>query len=124
MWISEKTARGPEKRQNLTGITTIGGGNAAVYTDVELRKTAVYSPGGYFWYPKVGQDVIVIKSDDKEICIAGSRQEEIPAGMEKGDVFIKSDGAAIIKIKKSGKIILSGQVEVEGSLKVNGNEIE
>ena len=88
MWLSKVIAKSGSEDNAMTGITTIGGDNAAVQTDVELRNTVLYSPGGYFWRPKAGQNVLVIKSGDKEVCVSGVRQENFPDDFGRDDICI------------------------------------
>ena len=124
MWLSKVIAKSGSEDNAMTGITTIGGDNAAVQTDVELRNTVLYSPGGYFWRPKAGQNVLVIKSGDKEVCVSGVRQENFPDDFGRDDICIMTSGGTAIYVKDNGQIVLTGNVEVEGSLKVNGTAIE
>ena len=128
MWLSKRSAEVPGERSAQMGGVTIGGGNVAVYTDMEQRGLELLSPGGYMWRPKVGQDVLVIKCGGESV-IAGARQSETPSEFMAGEVYIKSDGGAAVYLKNDGTIafsgdaVINGTLSVQGRLFVNGNEI-
>ena len=128
MWLSKKAVELHEESIAQIGGVTIGGGNVAVYTDVEQRGLELLSPGGYTWRPKVGQDVLVIKCGG-EAVVAGAKQSGTPADFTAGEVYIKSDGAGSIYLKNDGSLVVSGDtvingtLSVQGRLFVNGNEI-
>lgn len=121
MWIGKEMARATRPREDSTvvdlGVTTIGGASAAVETRGEDRDLPVYGPGGYFWQPKAGDKVLVIKGgvSGDEQCVAGAAQAEPPENMEKGDIYI-SNGATSIYLHASGRI------DIDGSLYINGVE--
>ncbi len=104
-----------------SGTATIGGENAAVYTDRELRGLPVYGPGGFTWRPRAGQELLVIKRGGEGFCIAGAKQGSVP-GLENGEICISSGGAQIL-LKNSGSVRIAGRVEIEGGLFVNGSPI-
>jgi len=103
------------------GITTIAGGSAGVVTRGEVRSLPVYGPGGYIWMPESGGAVLVIKGGPggEEQCVAGTRQQAAPEGMQPGEVCIQSPGGSIF-LKRDGTIRLRGDVRLEGTLTVNG----
>ena len=122
MWLSEKLGSTNEPSAGI-GEVTIAGETAAVYTDAEHRSLSVFSPGGYIWRPKVGDNVLVIKCGGNEMCVAGLDQSNGPAGMEAGEVYIKSNAGASIYLKNDGRIVLGGKVYIDGSLYLNGNAL-
>jgi len=103
------------------GVTTIAGGSAGVVTRGEVRSLPVYGPGGYIWMPESGGTVLVIKGGPggEEQCVAGTRQQAAPEGMQPGEVCIQSPGGSIF-LKRDGTIRLRGNVRLEGTLTVNG----
>lgn len=121
MWLADRD-RGRSSEAASIGRVTIGGGNTAVVTDRERRGSVFFAPGGYYWMPSVGDSMVVIKSEDNEVCCFDREVREMPEGMSEGDVLITS-GSAEIHIKKSGQIVIKGDVTVEGRLSVNGTEI-
>ena len=120
MWLSKRMAMQSVNTAEV-GAVTIGGEASAVMTDSEHRNVTVYTPGGYAWRPKVGEDVLVIKSGENELSILGRGAEEIE-GLAPGEVNIKSDSASVL-LKNDGTIRLTGRIEIDGSLYLNGNEI-
>ena len=121
MWIGKEMARATRPREDSTavdlGITTIGGTSVAAETRGEDRDLPVYGPGGYFWQPKAGDQVLVIKGgvSGDEQCVAGTAQVEPPEDMEPGDICL-SNGAASIYLHASGRI------DIDGTLYINGVE--
>ena len=127
MWLSKQTVSGRKEERIYTGDVTMSGEQVGVYTDTERRNVLVYAPAGYFWMPKANQNLLIIKNAEGENCAIGAETGEFPAGMESGEVYIKSEGAYIwIKnkeIEMGGDIHMSGRVNITGSLTVNGTQI-
>lgn len=73
------------------------------------------------WKPALGQDVLVIKADSAppEQLLLSAPSGASPAGFSAGEVYIYSNKASVY-IKNDGVICISGEVEIEGSLTVNG----
>ena len=74
MWLSGQHKRPAEQSEGQTGIVTMSGGETAVLMDSERRGLQVYSPAGYRWTPRVGQQVLVVQGKGEAPCIAGVRQ--------------------------------------------------
>ena len=123
MWLSKQMTDTPENTASQVGRVTIGGDTGAVYTDSEKRNVVLFTPGGYVWRPSAGQDVMVMKTADGTNGAVGCLSEDIPAGFETGEVYIKSKTGASVWLKNDGRITLSGRVDIDGSLFINGNEI-
>lgn len=121
MWISRQMKTAPPTADADLGVTTIAGGSAGVVTRGEVRSLPVYGPGGYIWMPESGGTVLVIKGGPggEEQCVAGTRQQAAPEGMQPGEVCIQSPGGSIF-LKRDGTIRLRGNVRLEGTLTVNG----
>ena len=118
MW-TEKQNREAETE---IGRVTIGGNPTAVETRGEIRNLPVYGPGGYFWTPKQGDRVLVIKGGPggEEQCVAGTRQGQIPDGMGPGEVYLFTPGGNSVYLQSDGSIRLEGDIRIQGSLTVNG----
>ena len=97
------------------GVTTIGGGEAAVMTRGEDRALPVYGPGGVVWAPKVGDTVLVIKGGcgREERCIAGALSRREGTELAPGELGLFSDMASIV-------LRGDGTVEIQGDLVING----
>lgn len=119
MWISERISKAAAaEAENVSlGRVTIGGSSAGVLTDGEARGVAVVSPGGYVWAPAVGQSVLVMKSGGESFILGQTGTEQVE---EAGEVYIKSNGGAAVRLKNTGEIVLEGTVEIKGNLIVNG----
>lgn len=122
MWLGKRTVQNPIGRQTDVGLVTIGGSDAGVYTNLERRAVATYAPGGYFWLPKEGKNMLLVRAADGENCIAGAEQTGCPKTLEAGEVFIMSDGdAAHIYFGNDGSIQILGEVAVSGDLHIQGD---
>ena len=122
MWLGKRTVQSRRGRQTDVGLVTIGGSGAGVYTNLEKRQVAAYAPGGYFWVPKAGKNMLLVRAADGESCIAGAEQTDCPRALTAGEVFIMSDqDAAHIFIQNGGSIQVLGSMTVDGGLHVSGN---
>lgn len=108
-----------ESAEAEVGVTTIGGGEAAVLTRGEDRSLPVYGPGGLVWTPKAGDTVLVIKggSGREEQCIAGALARRETDELEPGELRLYSGGASLT-LRNDGAVEIEGRLVVNGSLYV------
>ena len=108
-----------ESAEAEVGVTTIGGGEAAVLTRGEDRALPVYGPGGLVWTPKAGDTVLVIKggSGREEQCIAGALARRETDELEPGELRLYSGGAPLT-LRNDGTGEIYGRLMVNGSLYV------
>lgn len=108
-----------ESAEAEVGVTTIGGGEAAVLTRGEDRALPVYGPGGLVWTPKAGDTVLVIKggSGREEQCIAGALARRETDELEPGELRLYSGGASLT-LRNDGTVEIYGRLMVNGSLYV------
>ncbi|MCI9513226.1 MAG: hypothetical protein HFF60_01690 [Oscillospiraceae bacterium] len=108
-----------ESAEAEVGVTTIGGGEAAVLTRGEDRSLPVYGPGGLVWTPKAGDTVLVIKggSGREEQCIAGALARRETDELEPGELRLYSGGASLT-LRNDGTVEIYGRLMVNGSLYV------
>lgn len=133
MWLSKR--EGHEKKESaeaLTGPVTLSGAELGAWLEGERRNLAVFSPGGYHWAPKVGDEILVLKAGQsgEQPCAVGVAERE---GLEPGEILIQS-GAAAIRISPGGTIQLSttkggismsgtGNIDLVGTFTVNGQVV-
>ncbi len=122
MWLSNRKTRA-ETYGASVGEVTIGGRKTALYTDGEKRNSTFFSPGGYYWIPSCGQNMIVIKGEDNEVFCMDREVTQLPIEMQEGEVYIVSDGKASLYLKNDGTIQISGDISVSGRMFINGTEI-
>lgn len=131
MWISKQMKEAKPTAGAELGVTSIGGGQAGVFTRGEVRALPVFGPGGYVWQPRNGDQVLVIKGGPggEEGCIAATSQIQPPPNMQPGEVYLSAGNGTAIYLKcdgsveVQGKIQLNGSVNVTGSLHVNGRPV-
>lgn len=130
MWLSKNTVSERRTDAAETGITTIGGSVAGVYTDTENRNVRVCTPGGYFWMPTAGEELLVIKDSGGSRSAAGVVMPQPPEDLAAGEIYIRSAGGCGIHLKNDGRVViegeieLSGRVDVRGGLYVDGTKVE
>lgn len=119
MWLAQQAASaGAEKRFGAgSGSVSIGGGSAAVMLDGEKREIATACPGGFFWTPKAGQEVLVLKDDSGGRYILGVLDGGVP-----DKLAIKAGNAAMYL--NSDGVSLEGDIRINGRLYINGTDIE
>lgn len=120
MWLSKQVAAADaEASAAAQGRISIGGAAPAVVVDGELRDARVFAPGGYGWLPRPDDQVLVL--DAGAPCVAGVR-EACPRPLAPGQVCIYA-GEAVILLGADGKIEIEGNVDISGSLRLNGAEL-
>ena len=119
MWISDrsKTAAVTAGAADM-GVVTVAAREAGVYLGTERRWLPVMAPGGYRWRPRLGEQVLVVKTgtDGESGCIL-AKQEEEPDELLPGEVEISGRECRV-------KLNAAGDVELWGNVKVNGVPIE
>lgn len=106
------------------GVTTIGGGSAAVVTRGEQRELETFAPGGLVWQPQAGDTVLVIKGGVgcQERCIVGADTTSFtPENMAAGELFLYSTGGSSIYLKNDGSIAVKGDIRLDGDLDIEGD---
>ena len=127
MWLSERVSG--ERREKpcgcSVGVVTIGGDKPCVFTQGEIRSAELVSQG-CLSLPRVGDEVVVLHSDEGDHAIVGKIEKNLPQMAEEDEVYITTAGGRI-QIKKNGeiciegaKLLLKGSTEILGSLKING----
>ncbi len=125
MWLSKKTieAGGEKKSECKTGIVTIGGQTPCVMTEGEIRNAQRLNCGSAY-IPAAGDTVLLIKTEDGECIVAGRPEGQVPNGAEAGEVYITNKtGNAFICLKNTGEILISGKMQVQGEVYINGNAL-
>lgn len=115
MWLSERAAGKKESAAQI-GVATIGGEAVGVSTELERRNLKLCAPGGYFWRPRAGESLLIIKcgGEDGESCVAGAQQGGAPEGMENGEVYITSAAGAALWLRNDGRILMTGDLYLNG----------
>lgn len=121
MWLSERAALGARESASDSeiGVVTAGGQSPSVMLAGEQRKLEVASPGGIFWTPARGEQVVVTRCGD-ELFVTGALGTA--PEMSTGELCLKS-GKASVRLSPDGNIELRGTVNVAGTLLLNGVDI-
>ena len=110
MWLSKQIAHGAEAALPVAeGTVTVGGQAPAVLTDGEERDVCILSPGGYYWRPAVGSEVLL--SRNGKPAVLGRLQE--PCTLLPGEVRI-STGKAAIRLLPDGSVHFTGEIYLNG----------
>lgn len=105
MWLSER--KSAKQNDALTGNVTLSGEKCAVMGFSEHRDIGIYTPGGYYWRPCVGDEVLVLKDGG----IMGRRCSDM--GLSPGEVCIRSAGGAEIRLLNDGTVHIKGKIVEE-----------
>ena len=111
MWMAKKLTQKKKPSAAARGTVSIGGAEAAVLAEGEMRALRALAPGGYVWRPKSGAQVLVMKGEDK--CILGELDGSGPS-LAPGEVCIHSLGGASITLRNDGRVDITGEVFING----------
>lgn len=133
MWLSKR--EGHEKKKPAeaqTGPVTLSEGELGAWIEGERRGVALFSPGGYHWRPKVGEQILVLKAGEngEQPCAVGMAESE---NLSPGEILIQSGDAAIrltpggelqLRTKKSNiSMTTGGNISLVGTFTVNGEVV-
>lgn len=113
MWTSERSRRLPVREAEAElGLVTLSGDPAGVVLGGERRQVPVYSPGGYFWRPREGERVLVLKTggEGESPCVVGKVPEQ--TDLRPGEVCVKGGGSTVLLGERC--LDLSGEVTING----------
>ena len=120
MWLSEKSGvRDSDFSGAAVGVVTIGGIRPSVLVEGEVRNADVVCAGAVRM-PKIGDEVLLIRSPDGENIAVGKIGGTLPAEIENGEVYISTGSGGSIRLKNNGDIELSGTVIIKGTAKIEG----
>lgn len=120
MWLSEKSSvRYSDFSGAAVGIVTIGGIRPSVLVEGEVRNADMVCFGA-FRLPKMGDEVLLIRSPDGENIAVGKIGGTLPAELENGEVYITTENGGSIRLKNNGEIELVGNVVIRGTAKIEG----
>lgn len=119
MWLAGKLSE--QERQDVAsaqeGTVTIEGEETAVFSSGERRKVKTVAPGGVFWRPRLGEEVMIVRGGlfGEEAYALGTIDTQAE-GLAPGELRLRSAAEA------GGEIILrnDGRVEINGLLFING----
>ena len=121
MWLSEKAALGTREGEPASeiGVVTAGGQRPSVMLGGEKRRVEVVSPGGVYWAPAEGRQVVVTRCGD-ELFVTGALGGA--SELRAGEVRLESGGTSVC-LRADGRMELRGEVNVVGTLLLNGVDI-
>ena len=122
MWLAEKAASGGGAAETAEiGVVTISGNRPSVMLGGEKRDVELLAFPGLSWKPAAGEQVLVLRAGD-EYFVCGAPGAESNSALAAGEFCLKSRGASVT-VRNSGGIELRGNVNVAGSLSINGRSI-
>ena len=120
MWTSRQARAMGQAEQSCAdlGVVTVSGQENGVYLGTERRWLPVMGPGGYQWRPRVGEQVLVLKTGtDGELGCIVARQDENDGQLLPGEVQISTQDCSI-------KLTAAGGVEITGAVSINGQSLQ
>lgn len=122
MWLSNAFNTRPKCVAGTdAGPVSIEGSEPAVCTDGEQRDAEILRPANILRLPRLDEEQVILNLPDGKSVIIGVLSDEIPQGLEAGEVYIKTDNTTL-RIKNDG-VEIDGNVSITGTLRVNGSEI-
>ena len=115
MFLSAREGTKKPGGQALAGPVTLEGSPAGAYLEGERREISVYGPKGYYWVPKLGDEVLVLKTgqDGEKPCVVGAPMGE--GRLKPGQVMI-STGKAAVLLSPNGTVAVTGTFTVNGTV--------
>ena len=124
MTLDRLLARGSAGSDAALGVVSysLAGGDWGAVADREYRHRPVVGPGGYRWCPREGQEVLLLRTGDGDLCAGVSAESrglapgevEIAAGG--GSVRLGQDGSVRLTSMGGGSILLGA----DGTVTING----
>lgn len=119
MWLAKRLSG--QERQDIAsaqdGTVTIEGEETAVFSSGEKRRVKTVAPGGFFWRPRRGEEVMIVRGGlfGEEVYAVGTIETD-GEELAPGEIRIRSAAEA------GGEILLhnDGRVEINGLLLING----
>lgn len=111
----EELGKNQSGQNAVIAKVSIGGAAPALVSDSERRSVDIIAPAGVLRLPKIGEEQLMIKTDEGSFAVLGLCADEIPEDLEAGDILIKN-GEASICLRSDGR------VEILGTLIINGSE--
>lgn len=121
MWLAERAASGIGTAEAAEiGVVTIGGDKPSVMLGGEKRNVELLAVPGLAWKPAAGEQVLVLRAGEEYfVCgVPGADGGALAAG----EICLRSRGAGVT-VKNDGSIELQGNVNVGGSLLINGVDV-
>ena len=127
MWLAQRSERESKAGAAAAevGTVTLPGNPSAVYLSGERRQVPLFAPGGYYWRPASGQELLVIKTGEEgELpCAVGCRTQKPPTELKNGEIAL-SAGKSSLVLRTEGETEVNGTLSVTGGLTVNGETLE
>lgn len=109
MWLSRKMKPKAAKSMVETaasdsGIDTM----VAAFSGQGRGKCEIINPPGILSVPGKNNDIVVLPAEGRQLCI-GVRVPYYENDIEPGEVLIRSDGGASIRLCNDGKVYINGR---------------
>ena len=123
MWLSEKAAMGTRSEEAALdiGVVTKSGVRPSVMLEGERRSVETVVFAGARYSPKVGEQVLVARCGGEYFAV-GTVSAASGGALGTQEIRIETGGASI-HIMPNGNIELSGEVNIDGNLYLNGVNI-
>ena len=117
MWLSNPKQRPAGEEPGEIGQVTMGGNPAGVYLAGERRNVPIFAPGGYYWRPKLGDAVLVMKAGPEQApCLIGKEETVHGFRLRPGEILLSAHPSAGILLGTDGSIRLFGVISHNGTV--------
>lgn len=124
MTLDRLLARGSSGNDAALGVVSYAqtGGDWGAVADREYRRRPVVGPGGYRWCPREGQEVLLLRTGDGDLCAGvpaesrGLAPGEVELSAGGGTIRLGADGSITLTSKGGGTLLLGA----DGTVTVNG----
>lgn len=107
MWILDRIVKNRNITEAKSGeITNLDGKNISAAGTEEYSSLPVISPYGISGFPPRGEKTVVLTYDFGKVCLGVL---SYPQELEEGEILIRSQGGAEIKLCNNGKVLINGR---------------
>ena len=117
MWLSSQR-RGEVQAESLAeiGSVSLSGTPAGVYVSGERRNVPLCSPGGVYWSPRVGEEVLLLACGaEGEPFMIGRAQPQLSGlVLAPGEAWFSVCEGKGIHLRADGRVDLIGEIYLNG----------
>ena len=120
MWLSKMLSK-----ENISGtaergtVTMSGAGGVEADGALSARNVTSYLPYGYSAYPPVGEEILLLPSENGMLALGVKSSAD---GLASGEIQLLSKGGASLVLKNNGEVIINGALVIDREGGISHNE--